>query len=131
MRSTWPAKWRSCLRCSRECDFHGVVVELVAIDQHHRPLTVRALDCVGRDHHISGGIVDVACSFELLVRGVDGLHPLFRDDLRRQILRRIAEHFIVLVDPQEIPEAAPFLSGRACNENSKLRLRPRSSCVPT
>ena len=53
---------------SGEYNFHRVVVVLIAIDQHHGPLPVGPLDGVGCDQHISGGIVDIARSFELLVR---------------------------------------------------------------
>ena len=115
MRSTWPENEVFLVTtvpcCAGERDFHRVIVRLIAIDQHHRPLAVGPLDGVGGDQHISGSVAHVARGFELLVRRVDGLHPFFRDDLRREILRRITHHFVVRVDPQEISEAAAVLPG--------------------
>ena len=78
-----------------------MVVGLVAIHEHHRPLAIGALDGVSRDQHISSGIVDIARGLELLVWCVDRLHPFFGDDQRRHILRRIADYLVALVDQKK------------------------------
>ena len=43
-----------------EHDLNGVIVGLIAIDQHHRPLTIRPLNRVGCHQHIAGGVDQVA-----------------------------------------------------------------------
>jgi hypothetical protein len=66
-----------------ECDFHGVVVELVAVYDHYRPLSIGPLDSVCGDENVAGSIVDVARGLKLFVGRVDGLYPLFGNDLCR------------------------------------------------
>ena len=50
-----------------ERQLHRVIVELVAVDQHHRPLTIRTLAASA-----------VTITFELLVRSVDGLQSFLK-----------------------------------------------------
>ena len=90
-----------CFPCA-ERDLHRVIVGLIAVDQHHRPLAIRTLHSVSGDQNVSRGIIDVTRGFELLVWRVDGLHPFFRDQLRGNILRRITHHFVVLIDQQKV-----------------------------
>ena len=43
-----------------EDNFHCVIVGLVAVHQHHRPLAIGALDRIRRDQHIACRVGDVA-----------------------------------------------------------------------
>ena len=84
---------------------HGMVVVLVLVDQHDGPLPIGPFDGVRGYQGVAILIPHVAGDLVELVNGIHGLHPLFGDHLRRQILRRIVSDAIVLVDREEA--AAP------------------------
>ena len=106
MLSTTPEKDR--LRAGRrigERDFHGMVIVLVLVDQHHRPQSIGPFDSIRSYQNVAIFVLHVARDLEELVNSVNGLHPLLGDHLRRQILRRVVSDAIVLVDRKEA--AAP------------------------
>ena len=84
-----------------EKNLHRVLVVLIAVDQHHRPLSVRTLDRIGCDQQGPGSVGHITRNFEEFVRGIHGLHPLLGDHLGSHVLRRIADQLIVFVDQEQ------------------------------
>jgi len=64
-----------------ENHLHRVFVVLVAVDQHHGPVSIWPLDRIGRDQQRSRSVGYVAGNFKKLVRSIDGLDPFLRDHL--------------------------------------------------
>ena len=90
-----------------ERDLHGMVVILVLVDQHHRPLSIGPFDGICGHQDVAVLVLHVARDPEELVNGIDGLHPLLGDHLRRQVLRRVVSNAIVFVDREEIRRPGP------------------------
>ena len=89
-----------------ERHFHGMVVIVILVHQHHGPLPVGPLQGISRHQRVSVFILHVARDFEELVDGIHRLHPFLRDHLRREILRRIVLDVAVVVHRQEAASAA-------------------------
>ena len=65
----------------RESQSNSMIIVLIFIDQHQRPLPVRPLNRVGGNQEIALFVFDIARRLEQLVRRVHRLDPLFRDYL--------------------------------------------------
>src|SRR5437660_7690388 len=86
-----------------ERDADGVRVAFVAIDEHERPVAVRAVDGVDGDEEIAFGVFDVGGGGKHLVDAAAMLDPFEIDHAGGVVRRSVALDFVIFVGDEVGP----------------------------
>src|SRR6202165_2921700 len=88
--------------CIMKYDPDSMRVVVILVDQHERPLTIRALQGIARHQKVSVGVFDLAGRGVEPMLGVFGFCPLLRDELRGKELGRLLLDLVMLVNHEHV-----------------------------